>query len=166
MAHPAVAGQSVRLLSEPQYVPPPTSAAVGADGVSSLTSPAVGVGGTYLFKFQAVVSGATKIKLIYVRPWEKGQAPADSFQITVQAIAPSLFRPMPELPEVETMRHGIGPSPAAASKGCASRGRGSRRSRLFPRLPSFAAASSAGRSSPWAAWANASCSNWTAAIAS
>ncbi len=76
----AIAGQSVRLLSEPQYVPPANSAAAGA-------------GGVYWFKFLAVAAGATKIQLIYVRPWEKGQAPVDAFQITVEALAPQPLSP-------------------------------------------------------------------------
>ena len=48
---------------------------------------------SYWFKFQAVAPGTTKIKLIYVRPWEKGQAPADAFQITVEALAPQPLPP-------------------------------------------------------------------------
>ena len=76
----AIAGQSVRLLAEPQYVPPANSGMVG-------------VGGTYWFKFQAVAPGATTIKLIYVRPWEKDQAPADAFQFTVEALAPQPLPP-------------------------------------------------------------------------
>ena len=77
----AVGGQSVRLLSEPKYVP-----AANPGGL-------VGAGGVFWFKFQAVAPGTTKIKLIYDRPWEKGHAPADAFQITVEASPPQPLPP-------------------------------------------------------------------------
>jgi inhibitor of cysteine peptidase len=44
----------------------------------------VGAGGTESWTFEAVGSGATKIVLNYVRPWEKGVAPAATEEFSVQ----------------------------------------------------------------------------------
>lgn len=46
-------------------------------------SKAIGSGGMITLNFQAVKTGQTQLKLIYHRPWEKGVAPLDTFEITV-----------------------------------------------------------------------------------
>jgi inhibitor of cysteine peptidase len=74
-------GQSVRLLGEPQYVAAPAKPGV------------VGTGGTFFFKFQAVQPGATTIKLVYVRPWDKDRGPADAFACTVEVMSPQPLPP-------------------------------------------------------------------------
>jgi inhibitor of cysteine peptidase len=43
-----------------------------------------GAPGTFYFAFSAVGKGASTIAFAYVRSWEKGVAPADSFTITVE----------------------------------------------------------------------------------
>jgi len=43
----------------------------------------VGVGGTYTFKFEAVKPGSAALTLHYVRPWEKGKPPAETFQVKI-----------------------------------------------------------------------------------
>jgi len=43
-----------------------------------------GGGGTFVFKFQAVRPGTASLNLVYVRPWEKGKAPAKTFTATVE----------------------------------------------------------------------------------
>ena len=70
----ALGGQSVRLLAEPQFV-----AAAAKPGT-------VGGAGTFFFKFQAVQPGATTIRLLYIRSWEKNQPPADTFTCTVEVV--------------------------------------------------------------------------------
>jgi len=42
-----------------------------------------GAGGTYTFKFKAVDSGTTPLKLVYLRTWETGVAPLKIFELTV-----------------------------------------------------------------------------------
>ena len=74
-----ITGQSVRLLpADPKkdYVRTPVQPGI------------VGSGGTFFFRFQAVQPGATTIKLIYVRPWEKNVAPIDSVEIPVEVSGP------------------------------------------------------------------------------
>jgi inhibitor of cysteine peptidase len=70
-------GQSVRLAAEPTYLAQPH-----AQGV-------VGVGGTFVFRFQAVQAGTSVIRLIYVRPWEKNASPAAVFTATLDIYPPS-----------------------------------------------------------------------------
>jgi inhibitor of cysteine peptidase len=43
----------------------------------------VGSGGTFTFTFKALASGQATIKLVYVRPWEKDVAPAQTFSASV-----------------------------------------------------------------------------------
>jgi len=43
----------------------------------------VGVGGHYVFRFEAVKPGKTSIKLEYARPWEKDKPPAKTFTVTI-----------------------------------------------------------------------------------
>jgi len=45
----------------------------------------VGVGGTFFFHFDAVKAGKTKIRLVYVRPWEKKTPPAETFELTIDS---------------------------------------------------------------------------------
>jgi len=42
-----------------------------------------GAGGTYTFKFTAIGSGTTDLKLDYYRTFEKGIPPVNTFEITV-----------------------------------------------------------------------------------
>jgi len=68
-------GEAVEQLGKPAYVPrqhPPGM---------------VGVGGRFVFKFQAVKPGTSQIKLEYVRPWEKDKPPIRTFTITVNVAA-------------------------------------------------------------------------------
>ena len=46
--------------------------------------PLVGSGGTFVVRLQAKQAGKSTIKLDYLRPWEKGRAPADRFSVNVQ----------------------------------------------------------------------------------
>ena len=131
----AIAGVSVRLLSEPQYVPPASSAAAGTGGTSSLNSPAagagdvsanpaaVGAGGTYYFKFRAVAPGTTKIKLIYAA--RVGEGPAAGGRLPNHRGGGGPTAPAaPCLNSRKSKRCGAGlrRSPAAASRDCESRG--------------------------------------------
>lgn len=43
----------------------------------------VGAGGTLHYELRAHQAGTAELKLVYVRPWEKGVRPADSFAVTV-----------------------------------------------------------------------------------
>ena len=43
----------------------------------------VGVGGNEVWNFKAIAAGETEISLVYVRPWEKNEAPAMSFKLKV-----------------------------------------------------------------------------------
>ncbi|MCM6776486.1 protease inhibitor I42 family protein [Nocardia sp. CDC159] len=43
---------------------------------------AVGVGGTSIWTFTAVAPGATKLVLGYLRPWEQGVEPSQTFTVT------------------------------------------------------------------------------------
>jgi inhibitor of cysteine peptidase len=45
----------------------------------------VGVGGTYVFHFKVVKPGETKIKLTYLRPWEKNTPPAKTFEAVIDS---------------------------------------------------------------------------------
>jgi inhibitor of cysteine peptidase len=44
----------------------------------------VGVGGTFMFKFNAAKAGKTEVNLEYVRPWEKDKKPVKTFAVTVE----------------------------------------------------------------------------------
>ena len=46
-------------------------------------SKAIGAGGMYTFRFEAVAPGTTCLKMIYHRTWEKGIAPLRAFQISL-----------------------------------------------------------------------------------
>ena len=43
----------------------------------------LGAPGQTEFQFQAAGAGTTSLRLIYVRPWEKGVEPADTFQVSI-----------------------------------------------------------------------------------
>ncbi|MDG2306512.1 MAG: protease inhibitor I42 family protein [Candidatus Binatia bacterium] len=47
---------------------------------------AVGAGGTDIFSFVGVASGRGNIKLVYLRPWEKGVAPARTSDYLVEVL--------------------------------------------------------------------------------
>lgn len=56
-------------------------------GEAEYTSPktdAVGAGGTETFRFTAKTAGTGTIELEYRRPWESGEAPAQSWSVTVE----------------------------------------------------------------------------------
>ena len=51
------------------------------------TAPApLGAGGTEIFTFVGVAQGSAKIQLVYLRPWEKGVAPARTSEYTVEVL--------------------------------------------------------------------------------
>jgi inhibitor of cysteine peptidase len=43
----------------------------------------VGVGGNEVWSFKAIAAGETEISLVYVRPWEKDEPPAMTFNLKV-----------------------------------------------------------------------------------
>jgi inhibitor of cysteine peptidase len=43
--------------------------------------PLVGAGGTETFRLRAIGSGQTAVSLAYLRPWEEGQEPLETFSI-------------------------------------------------------------------------------------
>ena len=43
----------------------------------------VGVPGTYTYRFKALASGATTLKMVYAQPWDKESAPADEFTVSI-----------------------------------------------------------------------------------
>ena len=47
------------------------------------SSDALGAAGKYTFRFEAVGTGQTKLKLIYHRPFEEGVPPARIFEVTL-----------------------------------------------------------------------------------
>lgn len=46
-------------------------------------SDAIGSGGKFTFRFQAISAGQSPLKLIYHRPWEQGIPPLNTFEVTV-----------------------------------------------------------------------------------
>ena len=46
-------------------------------------SGAVGAGGVQTLRFETVTSGTTTLKLVYVRPWEEGSPPEETFSVQV-----------------------------------------------------------------------------------
>ena len=46
-------------------------------------SDAVGSGGEQTLRFETVTSGSTTLKLVYVRPWEEGIPPQETFSVQV-----------------------------------------------------------------------------------
>lgn len=46
-------------------------------------SDAVGAGGMMTLKFNAESAGETDLKLVYHRPWEEDEAPAETFEVSV-----------------------------------------------------------------------------------
>ena len=44
----------------------------------------VGVGGTFIFKFQAISKGTAHLEFGYQRPWEKHIPPMEAFQVEVR----------------------------------------------------------------------------------
>jgi predicted secreted protein len=47
----------------------------------------VGFGGTFIFHFDVVKATKTKIRLVYVRPWEKDKPPEKTFEVTIDSSA-------------------------------------------------------------------------------
>ena len=62
---------------------------VGGEEVADGSPPAraVGVGGTSVLTFVGVADGRGVIRLVYVRPWEKGIAPARRADYAVEVLA-------------------------------------------------------------------------------
>jgi inhibitor of cysteine peptidase len=50
---------------------------------SASDPPRVGAGGTETFRFEAANAGATTLKLVYQRPWEKDVAPLLTYTVQV-----------------------------------------------------------------------------------
>ena len=74
----------VRLMGQPQFTSLPRSAGM------------VGAGGTVVFTFQVIQPGSGAIRLVYARPWEKNNPPAETFAVGLDAFAnpqPGLRRP-------------------------------------------------------------------------
>ena len=46
----------------------------------------VGVGGTFIFHFNVARTVKTKIRLVYVRPWEKDVPPEKTFEVTINPL--------------------------------------------------------------------------------
>jgi inhibitor of cysteine peptidase len=46
----------------------------------------VGSGGILILTFEAVGTGQTDLKLVYHRPWEKDEDPADTYEITIKVL--------------------------------------------------------------------------------
>jgi inhibitor of cysteine peptidase len=55
---------------------------LGEPGFEPYTS-LMGSGGKFTFRFEAVASGQTLLKLVYHRPWEKDVPPEKTFEVTV-----------------------------------------------------------------------------------
>ena len=47
------------------------------------SSKKIGAGGVYTFKFKAVASGSSEINLVYVRSWEEGIPPLETFSVLI-----------------------------------------------------------------------------------
>ena len=45
--------------------------------------PLVGAGGWEIFRFKALSTGQTSLKLVYHRPWEEGVEPLKTFSLQV-----------------------------------------------------------------------------------
>lgn len=58
---------------EPEYIPPATA------------SPAVGAAGQQRFTFKVTKAGEATLKLEYVRPFETGVPPAQTFEVALEA---------------------------------------------------------------------------------
>ena len=56
---------------------------IGTPEVIPGSHPMPGAPATQVFHFQAVGSGSTGLELDYVRPWEKGAAPARTFKLGI-----------------------------------------------------------------------------------
>jgi len=56
---------------------------IGTPEVIPGSHPMPGASATQVFHFQAVGAGSTGLELDYVRPWEKGAAPARTFRLGV-----------------------------------------------------------------------------------
>lgn len=44
----------------------------------------VGMGGHFKFNFKALSPGETKLKLVYLRPWEKNVPPIETFEVLLR----------------------------------------------------------------------------------
>jgi inhibitor of cysteine peptidase len=63
----------------------------------------VGAGGDMVWTFQALAEGKTKLELNYVRPWEKGEKPAQTTNLVV------VIKPVKE----KVKKPAAGPSPGS-----------------------------------------------------
>jgi len=50
----------------------------------------VGFGGTFIFHFTLTKAAKAKIRLVYVRPWEKDKPPVQTFEITIDPVGTTL----------------------------------------------------------------------------
>ena len=57
----------------------------------------VGAPGTYTYRFKALASGATTLKMVYARPWDEHSAPADQFTVSVN-VSETPVDSLPETP--------------------------------------------------------------------
>jgi inhibitor of cysteine peptidase len=67
-----ITGEAVKSQGDPAYV------------ATKHAQRMVGGGGTFVFKLQAVKPGTSTVKLVYVRPWEKGKPPVKTFSATIE----------------------------------------------------------------------------------
>ena len=74
-------GEAVEQMGEPIYTTDPSPKGM------------TGVGGMFLFKFNAAKPGKTQISLECVRPWEKNIKPAQTFTTTIEVKAPAIEPP-------------------------------------------------------------------------
>jgi inhibitor of cysteine peptidase len=49
----------------------------------------VGFGGTFVFHFNVAKAEKTKIRLAYVRPWEKDKEPEKTFEVLIDSLSPA-----------------------------------------------------------------------------
>jgi predicted secreted protein len=57
----------------------------------------VGTPGTYIYRFKALASGATTLKMVYARPWDEHSAPAGQFTVFVN-VSETPVDSLPETP--------------------------------------------------------------------
>lgn len=56
---------------------------VGDEQKAAADTGVVGAAGRHTFEYKAAAAGEGELKLVYVRPWEKGVAPVKTYTVTV-----------------------------------------------------------------------------------